>query len=174
MDVVKIVVTGPESSGKSWLCEKLAAHFNAPWVPEYARQYLEKNGPDYSFETLSTIRKFHLEFQALYLKQKSEIIFLDTDLINFKVWEKIVFGKTHEKLEEQLRLEEDHRYLLTYPDIPWEPDVLRENPHDRLAIFEAHREEIEAYGRPYQIVKGEGEARLRNAINAIQNLAAIG
>lgn len=170
MDVIKIVITGPESSGKSWLCKELANHFKAPWVPEYARKYLEDNGSDYDFETLEIIREKHLQFQQQFLDQNPELIFLDTDLINFKVWEQLVFGKTHNDLKADMRQESDHRYLITYPDIPWEPDVLRENPHDRLSIYEAHQKEIETLNRPYQIVKGQKKARLRNAIAAVKSL----
>lgn len=166
----KIVLTGPESSGKSWLAKNLAKHFNTPWVPEYARVYLKKQGPDYTFETLEEIIKGHLAHQQKYIEQAEGLVFLDTDLINFKVWEEVVFGKTHDFLEEAITQEQDHLYLLTYPDLPWEADPLRENPENRLKIFELHKMEIEKLGRPYKIIGGPIEKRLSNALSELEDL----
>lgn len=168
--VKKIVLTGPESSGKSWLCEKLARHFEAPWVPEYARIYLEKHGPEYDFALLKDIAVQHKKFQEEYLEQAGHLLFLDTDMINYHVWQKLVFDRVHPELKEMMAEENDHLYLITYPDIPWEPDPLRENPHGRDLIFEAHKREIAIKQRPYRIIKGHGEQRLANAISAVEEL----
>lgn len=166
----KIVITGPESSGKSWLTAKLGAHFTAPYALEYARIYLEEHGADYTFDTLEEIIEGHLAFQKKHLEQANGLLFLDTDLINFKVWEELVFGKTHNFLDEAIAQESDHLYLLTYPDLPWEADPLRENPENREAIFELHKKEIEKLGRTYMVVKGMEHQRLQNAINSTLEL----
>ncbi len=160
----KIVITGPESSGKSWLTAKLGEHFNAPYALEYARIFLEENGADYDFDTLEKIICGHLDYQRKYVEKSSDLIFLDTDLINFKVWEEVVFAKTHDFLEDAITNEADHLYLLTYPDLPWEADPLRENRENRIEIFERHQQEIERLGREYRVVKGIGQDRLQNAI----------
>lgn len=162
----KIVITGPESSGKSWLCQQLGLHYQKPYVLEYARFYLEENGPHYDFDTLETIIRGHLQFQQKHLSTANDLIFLDTDLINFKVWEEVVFGKTHDFLEEAIAKESGHLYLLSYPDLPWEADPLRENPENRVEIFERHKSEIERLGREYEVVKGLGTERIQNAIKA--------
>lgn len=166
----KIVITGPESSGKSWLTAQLGAHFKAPFALEYARIYLEKHGADYTFDSLEKIIRGHLAYQKEYVDDASSLAFLDTDLINFKIWEEMVFGKTHGFLEEAIAKEQDHIYLLSYPDLPWEADPLRENPENRLEIFERHKLEIERLGRAYRIVKGEGEERLQKAITCTMEL----
>src|SRR5207342_2448530 len=93
----KIVIIGPESTGKSTLCEQLAAHYNTIWVKEYAREYLLKNGTDYTFENLLDIAKGQVVLEELGIRNwesahKSEIaipksaIFLDTDMYVLKVW----------------------------------------------------------------------------------------
>lgn len=174
MDELKIVITGPESSGKSWLCKQLAQHYKTTWAPEYARQFLETHGAAYDFETLEQIREEHLQHQQQFLAQQPALIFLDTDLINFQVWEDVVFGKLHDDLQQEIRQESDHRYLITYPDIPWEDDPLRENPHNRLDIYEAHLQLIQSLGRPYRVVKGMGLGRLENAISATEELLRQG
>ncbi len=166
----KIVLTGPESSGKSWLAAKLAEHFKSPYAPEYARIYLEQNGPKYSFDTLEAIIKGHLAHQKKVIEQADNLVFLDTDLINFKVWEEVVFGRTHDFLEEAIAAESDHLYLLTYPDLPWEADPLRENPENRTEIFEMHKREIERLKRPYRLVGGTLKDRLQNATEGINSL----
>ena len=166
----KIVITGPESSGKSWLTAQLGAHFKAPYALEYARIYLEEHGSDYTFDTLEKIIHGHLAYQKKYVNQASSLVFLDTDLINFKIWEEVVFGKTHDFLEEAITQEQDHFYLLTYPDLPWESDPLRENAENREEIFELHKQEIEKLGRPYKVINGLMENRLGNALTELEDL----
>lgn len=170
----KIVITGPESTGKSELSEALAKHFQVPWAPEYARIFLEKNGPDYNFQLLEKMALEHKEFQEAYLQKADNLVILDTDLINYQVWQKLVYGKFHASLQKLMKEEDDHLYLLSYPDIPWTPDPLRENPHDRMHIFEEHRTAIEEFRRPYEVVRGVGEERLKNSVKAVERLLKKG
>ena len=82
-EVKKIVIIGPESTGKSMLCEKLASHFNTLWVPEYAREYLIDNGNNYTIEDLQKIAKGQIENeekkleQLINTKQESNLLFVD-------------------------------------------------------------------------------------------------
>ncbi len=168
--VKKIVVTGPESSGKSQLSQLLAQHFQTIHIPEYARMYLEKNGPEYNFDQLREIAKKHKAFQSGKMKEADELVFLDTDLINFSVWSQVAFGKVDEWVEKACKLEVDHIYLILYPDLSWEPDPLREHPHQRQFLFEKHRQAVADAGRPYRIIKGLGKQRLENAIQATNEL----
>ena len=95
----KIVVIGPESTGKSSLCEALATHYRTSWVPEYAREYLETHGMDYSFDDLLTIARGQLALEdRLYAAAEAagkELLFIDTDLYVIKVWSEFVFGRCH-------------------------------------------------------------------------------
>ena len=161
--LLKIAVTGPESTGKSALCEALAQHYHGHWIPEYARQFLETHGADYNFETLGAIARGHVQKLRKELPRQG-LVFIDTDLINLKVWSEVVFGTCHPAIAENMSLEEEHKYLLSYPDIPWEDGPFREGPENREEIFDLHRREIAATHRPYEVVKGLGEARLQNAI----------
>lgn len=166
MDALSIVVTGPESSGKSELCRDLAAHFQCSWVPEYAREYLETNGPVYGFKDLEKMMAGQLQ---LIEAQKNEALkIIDTDLVNYAVWSTRVFGFLPEKLEERLMEMRPTVYLLCFPDLRWEPDPLRENPHDRLAIFKEHQQWIEKTGVPYRIIKGQKKERLKNTLDALE------
>jgi len=174
MDRNIIVVTGPESSGKSSLCQALSEQLNLHWVPEYARNYLEKKGPQYDWEDLVKMYAGHLSAQekALYEHPYTPIIF-DTDSINYAVWSQRVFGEILELLSRAMQKEKKHIYLVCYPDLAWEKDPFRENPDDRLEIMEEHLEWIEKLERPFAIVKGQKEERLKNALDALQSLGVI-
>ncbi len=166
----KIVLTGPESSGKSQLCRQLAQHYNCSYAPEYARFFLEQYQKRYDFDLLLTIVREHLAFQQKKIEEADNLIFLDTDLLNFKIWEQEVYGKVHPFIEEKIPEEKNHSYLLLYPDIPWEADPLRENPDNRPYLFERHKSLLEELNRPFRIIKGDGAQRFKNALSAIDEL----
>jgi len=71
----KIVIIGPESTGKSTLCEQLAQHYDSTWCPEFAREYLLTNGMNYTYDDLLTIAKGQLaledEYAALVNRQSA-------------------------------------------------------------------------------------------------------
>ncbi|HMP76036.1 MAG TPA: ATP-binding protein [Kiritimatiellia bacterium] len=169
---IRLVLTGPESSGKSVLTEHLGQHLAIPFALEYARIYLEEHGPAYDYELLLKIGRGHKLYQDAMVPPDAPLGIFDTDLINYKVWYEVAFGRCHEELLAARAREFNHRYLLCYPDLPWEPDPLREHPNDRLMLFERHKEEIERLGRPYEIVRGIGPARYRAAEEAAARLLA--
>lgn len=162
----KIILTGPESSGKTTLCNYIANHFKLSQSKEYARKYLKKKGKEYIQEDLLKIAKGQLN------SEKVNTV-LDTDLITIKIWSEYKFGNCDnwilEKIEEQKN--EIRFYLLCKPDIPWEPDLLRENPNDRMKLFEVYKMELENLGHTYYIV--EGKDRLENVIKKICQLTTL-
>jgi nicotinamide riboside kinase len=167
--VIPIVLTGPESTGKSALCRALSAHFQIPYVREYARWYLENLGKDYDYRRLQRLARLHKSYQQSQLPPEGPVL-LDTDLLNYYLWSQIVFGKVDAWVAAAMREEQHHRYLLTYPDLPWQPDPLRENPHDRKTLFQRHERQISSLGRPYRIIRSSGTTRLENAIRAVSDL----
>lgn len=162
----KIVLTGPESSGKSWLCEKLAEHFGALWIPEYARIYLEKNGSNYSYRDYMKMAQEHQLYQQEKLNDAKGLVFLDTDMLNYAVWSDVVYHKPTAWVEEQILKETDHLYLIVYPDLSWESDPIRQNPNNRMMLFDKHLNQIEKHNRPYKTIKEQGLKRLENSIKA--------
>lgn len=169
---LRIVLTGPESTGKSRLAAHLAKRYGVPCAQEYARIYLEAHGPQYDYDLLRQLAGDHLAHQARSVPPSAPLGILDTDLINYKIWCDVVFGRCHQEILAALARETNHAYLLCAPDVPWTPDPLRENPHDRPALFERHRREIERLGRSVGVVTGLGRARYRNAEAAFEKLAA--
>jgi nicotinamide riboside kinase len=166
-----IVVTGPESSGKSQLCAELSKHLNLPWVQEFARTYLEQNGPEYDKEILKDIYKGHLQKQEKILSaHPKQTVILDTDSINFIIWSEQVFGEALPEVTRQITLEQNHIYLICAPDLDWEPDPLRENPKNRQLLFKEHEHHIRRLNRPFRIVSGKEKERLSTALDALKDM----
>jgi NadR type nicotinamide-nucleotide adenylyltransferase len=167
-EIKKIALLGPESTGKTTLCEKLASHFKTVCVPEYSREYLEKKDNIYSYEDVLHCTHEQMKRENEMYKQANRFLFCDTELINFKVWLEDVFNKAPSWLEEKIK---EHRYdliLLTYPDIPFEKDKLRVNPHRREFFFEWYRRELINYKFHNEVIKGLGDERTESAITIIE------
>jgi nicotinamide riboside kinase len=167
---VRVVLTGPESTGKSLLTAHLARRCGVPCAMEYARAYLEARGPAYDYDLLLDIARGHLAHQRGCVPEAAPLGIFDTDLLNYKIWCEVVFGRCHREILDALERETNHVYLLCAPDVPWVPDPLRENPHDRDQLFDRHRREIERLGRRYAVVEGLGDARYANAEAALRTL----
>ncbi|WP_020534716.1 AAA family ATPase [Lewinella cohaerens] len=168
--MLKILITGPESSGKTQLAQTLARRFQSPWVPEFARTYLNALEQDYEEEDLLKILNGQLRLQHQH--HQSPLLFCDTGPEVIYVWSKVKFGRVDPFIEASLR---KYQYPLTFlctPDLAWEPDPLREAPQqaDRTQHFEEYQRILQQLGTPYLTVKGQGEARAAAAITAVQQL----
>ncbi len=171
--VKKVVIIGPESTGKSTLTQQLAQHFNAPMVKEYARQYLEQLDRPYQQQDLVRIAKGQIAAEELatqHLEILPEWLFCDTDLRVIKIWSQVKFGKVDPWIMEQITLKRYHCYLLTATDLPWEPDAQREHPQQRSELFARYLDELESSKVPFYIVKGKGKLRLQSALNILAGL----
>lgn len=172
----KIVVIGPESTGKSSLCEALAAHYHTSWVPEYAREYLETHGMDYSFDDLLTIAKGQLALEdrrtAEAIATGNELLFIDTDMYVMKVWCEFVFGRCHSWILDQIAGRGYDGYLLCRTDLPWVRDDLREYPDlaAREKLFHIYRDCLVNQSTPWMEIGGAGEERVAAGIAAVVRL----
>ncbi len=166
----RIAITGPESTGKTQLAEDLASYFRANRVPEFAREYFEGKQGDYTIEDILAIAKGQLAEEEKLAANTTGILFCDTDITVTKIWSQVVFDNCPDWISEMFVQHRYDLYLLCYPDLEWEDDPLRENPTDRLSLFELYQEELEKAGFNYAVVKGRGEQRLENAINFVKRL----
>jgi nicotinamide riboside kinase len=119
---------------------------------------------------LLEISRLHKQYQTEQVPVTEPLGIFDTDLINFKIWCEVVFGKCHPDIVESMEAERNHVYLLCYPDLAWEPDPLRENPHNGGELFNLHQQEIERLSRPYITIRGTGSARFEAAERAALHL----
>lgn len=139
---------------------------------EYARIYLEKYGASYDEQTVIAMAKQHLIHQQEVVPRDTPLGIFDTDLLNYKIWCDVAFQHCDPSIIEGIKKESNHLYLICYPDIPWVADPLREHPNDRDMLFERHLAEIKNTGRPYSIIRGEGEQRTQAAKSALLSLTA--
>jgi NadR type nicotinamide-nucleotide adenylyltransferase len=172
----KIVVIGPESTGKSTLCQQLSAHYNTLWVKEYAREYLLTNGKGYTYEDLYTIASGQLLAEDNITKKAIEEgyskLFIDTDMYVMKVWSEYVFGKCNNKILNHIVEREYDLYLLCNIDLPWEKDELREYPDlpTRQKLYLHYKDIMINQSVPWVDISGRYEERLQNAVNAIDKM----
>ena len=162
----KIIVTGPESSGKTTLCKALSEHFKIPYSEEFARGFLDQLGRNYKKDDLLKIAK-----RQLNSEQNTQL--LDTDLITIKIWSKYKYGNCDKWILDEIEKQksENRFYLLCKSDIPWQADAQRENPHEREELFELYKNELEGLGHDYFIV--EGELRKEKSISKISSLIPV-
>jgi NadR type nicotinamide-nucleotide adenylyltransferase len=172
----KIVITGPESTGKSTLSSRLALQYNCSWCPEYAREFLMANGPGYTYDDLLTIAKGQLELEEVYTRlasrEKNPLLFIDTDMYVMKTWCEFVFGKCHRFILEQAAIRKYDLYLLCDTDLPWSADPLREYPdlESRRKLFLMYQDILVNQSTPWTIISGTSDERLEKAIIAIESL----
>ena len=170
--MLKIALIGPESTGKTELTKQLAEYFHSPWVAEYAREYLAGKLSGYTFEDVCNIARKQVEQERCYADLNDAghpFVFFDTELIITKVWFEYCYKQVPDFVEEQLQEKFFDLYLLCEPDLPWIPDPLREHGDDRQFFYDWYKSEIEKLGKPYQIIRGTGEERFKNAVKAIEN-----
>ncbi len=181
--IKKIVVVGPESTGKSTLCDKLANHYNTIWVREYAREYLLKNGTDYTFENLLDVAKGQLANEELGLAAITEMLqhtsaniplFIDTEMYVMKTWCEFVFGKCHQWILNQVVERKYDLYLLGNIDAPWVKDELREYPdfETRERLYHHYKDIVINQNVSWVDISGNYEERLQKAIDAVDKLLA--
>ncbi len=176
-----VVLVGPESSGKTTLARMLAAHYSAPWVAEVARDYLQapaaglargrtEGRPGYDAVDLEQIARAQLDAEQRLRATHENLVILDTDLLVIDIWWRERFGPPPDWLVESLENtapEPRRRYLLCPPDLPWEPDPLRENPQDRQRLYERYQRRLNDLGAIYLVIAGVGAGRSVAAVSAI-------
>ncbi|MEO6187929.1 MAG: ATP-binding protein [Ginsengibacter sp.] len=196
-EIRKIVIIGPESTGKSTLCSKLADHYHTSWVEEYAREYLLKYGTNYTYENLLTIAKDqidleekaitslsgklreHMDIESLTqndrLIQKraaGKYLFIDTDMNVMKVWCEFVFNNCYTWVLNRIAKRKYDSYLLCDVDLEWVPDSLREYPdqHIRQKLFHYYKDILENQSVPWTIINGDYAERFHKAVDFIDHL----
>lgn len=174
-DIVKVVLFGPESTGKTTLSEQLARHYNTVWVPEYAREYLQDkwNNERKTCEPhdLLPIAEGQMKLENGLTPKASEVLICDTDLMETKVYSEAYYLGYCDPILEKYALENTYDlYFLTYIDIPWEKDDLRDKPDERERMFLYFKDTLEKYHRNFVILKGDKKTRFETAVYHINQL----
>lgn len=179
--IQKIVVIGPESTGKSTLCQKLAAHYNTVWVPEFAREYLEKNGTEYNYDDLLKIAKGQITLEEKVFHQlvsntshspfplhRSPVL-IDTDMYVMKVWSEFVFNRCHNWILNRIAERRYDLYLLCDTDLPWCEDPLREYPDQKIRekLYLFYKDLMVNQSVPWCNISGGYKERFQKAVQFI-------
>lgn len=165
----KIAITGPESTGKSWLAIELAKYYQAVCVEEYAREYLSKINRPYKIADVEAIAEGQNKAVKAAEITNNQMIFSDTEVLVCKIWTEVVYGSCPNSIGELLAKQTFDFYLLCDIDLPWEPDPLREHPHRREELFVRYQKALDELGWSYDVVSGQGNNRLANAVRILEN-----
>lgn len=164
---LRIAITGPESSGKTSIAQTIATYFKEEAIPEYARLYLTGRKEKYSFEDLALMANG--QFESLFPDDK-KIIVADTEMIVYKIWYREKYQQVPEGILSMILQQKFDHYFLCYPDIPWEPDPLRENPFDRKVLFHQYENVLKQFKFPFTILFGSEKERFEIALKKINEI----
>ncbi|OYX23661.1 MAG: nicotinate-nucleotide adenylyltransferase [Flavobacteriales bacterium 32-35-8] len=172
---IKVVLFGPESTGKTTLSLQLARYYNSVWVPEYAREYLQNKWNNERKtcepEDLLPIAMGQINLENELAQKTDTILICDTDLLETKVYSEAYYLGYCDPILEKYALENTYDlYFLTYIDTPWEADDLRDKPDHREAMFKAFENALIDNNRPYVLLKGNKKERLETAVKYIDKL----
>ncbi|MBV8254686.1 MAG: ATP-binding protein [Chitinophaga sp.] len=168
----KVVVIGPESTGKSTLSEMLARRFHTTWTPEYAREYIAQLDRPYVQEDLLSIAEGQLALEKQYAATANNLLVCDTDLYVIKVWSEHKYGDCDHQILQMIAAQECDLYLLTNIDLPWEEDPQREYPEPEMRqyFYNIYRDIAMQSGVPFVDIHGSYEQREAHAVAAVEQL----
>ncbi len=177
INIVKVVLFGPESTGKTTLSKQLARHYNTVWAPEFARAYLQKKWNNErktcEAEDLIPIAIGQMKLENKLAKKADKVLICDTDLLETKVYSEEYYGGFVDKnLDKAAKKNQYDLYLLTYIDNPWEEDDLRDRTELRLEMVNAFENALKSHNCKYILLKGDKETRFQKAIKSIDNIIA--
>jgi nicotinamide riboside kinase len=169
--MIKIALIGPESSGKTTLCQQLARHFDGIWVAEFARDYLQQTEGYYDICDLDIMAQEQFDIWQ-DVPGDIDICFYDTEMINFKIWSLDKYDHCSKLILGLVDAQSFDLFLLCTPDIAWVSDPLREFPdmNKRKYLFELYKNELIQMNLPYEIISGDFNNRTQLAKTKVQGM----
>ncbi|MFV8225136.1 AAA family ATPase [Christiangramia aquimixticola] len=172
---LKIVLFGPESTGKTTLSEDLSRYYGEPLVREYMREYLQEVWDSEKRicepADLIPIAEGQMQAENKLAEKANKLLICDTNLLELKVYSEAYYeGYCDPRLLKHALNHKYHLYFLTYIDVPWTPDDLRDKPEDRERMFQRFLSTLETHQKPFVILKGDRETRLKIAVEKIDQL----
>ncbi|MEI6576123.1 MAG: ATP-binding protein [Bacteroidota bacterium] len=165
--IKRIAITGPESTGKSWLAEQLSMHFHTTFASEYARVFLAELKRPYIYDDILLIAQGQRLYEINASVKAEKFLFCDTEAVVTKIWSEHTFGRCDSWILNEIEHNPHDYYLLCNIDLPWEPDPLREHPNLREYLFNLYVNELTKRDLPYGIVSGQRQDRKNCAISLL-------
>ena len=170
--MIKVVLTGSESSGKTELARRLGEHFHAPVSVEFVRDYAARREGKLGFGDHGPIAKGQMAAEEDAIARADGLVILDTDLVSTVVYCEHYFGRSPPWIETEARSRAAQLYLLLMPDVPWKADGVRDRADRRDEMHQLFRAKLQALGLSFVEIEGEREARFREAVRAIESVVA--
>ena len=167
---MKIILTGPASTGKSTLAKQLAEHYQVDWVEEYARTYIQTLNRLYEEADLVKIAVGQQQRITEKEMKNPPLLFCDTSFLVIKIWAEYKYERCDEDILKLLQEQEVDLYLLCGTDVPWEADPQRENPNKRKELYQIYKSELKELRVPFVELQGNKKERLKKAIVLIDSI----
>ncbi|MBK7129520.1 MAG: ATP-binding protein [Crocinitomicaceae bacterium] len=172
--MLKIAVTGPESCGKTSLAEDIAKHYRISFIPEFAREYLLNQKGIYTATDLDVIANGQFNAIELAAKNQKNLLISDTEMLVMCIWSEVKFGFVSSQIQSALSKQNFDHYFICDTDIPWEPDPLRENEHDRDELLKLYLDKTKQMNYSFTLLSGNHQTRLKKAVEIIDRLLDSG
>ena len=168
--MIKIVLTGPESTGKSTLAGLLANHFETSMVAEFARLFINDLERPYVETDLLEIAKGQLEWEKQQTLKATDVLICDTDLLTIKIWSEYKYGRCDPQILKWIEQQKYDHYLLCGTDVDWQFDLQRENPAQRIELYEIYKKQLKIYKKQFTEISGSKNQRFKKAIKLIDSI----
>ncbi len=173
-DLIKIVLFGGESTGKTTLAKQLAEYYKTKWVPEFSREYCQKKWnkeqKKCEYSDVIPIAVGQMKSENTLAKQANKILICDTDIFETKIYSEIYYQRVPKELEQAVKINHYDLYLLTYIDMPWIADDVRDKFDEREEIFKIFKKALISENKKFVLLKGDKETRFKRAIEIINSL----
>lgn len=171
-DIVRVVLTGSESTGKTVLARQLAEHYDAEFVPEFVREFAERKKGPIEFADTDAIARGQIALEDGHAERAQKLLIQDTDLLSTAVYSGHYYGRCVEWIETTARDRRPDLYLLLEIDVPWVPDDVRDRATRREEMQQLFRNAVAEAGAPYVVIQGDWDRRYELARQAIDRLLA--
>jgi NadR type nicotinamide-nucleotide adenylyltransferase len=168
--VIKVVLTGSESTGKTELARRLGEHFDAPVSAEFVRAYVAARGGGLDFKDHGPIARGQMASEDEAISRARDVVLLDTDLVSTVTYCEHYFGRCPSWIVEEAIARAGQLYLLLKPDIPWRPDDVRDRGDRREEMHALFQGKLQELGLNYVEIGGDRDARLQKAVRVIESL----
>ena len=166
--MIKVVLTGSESTGKTELARALGAHFQAPVAEEYVRKFADAHDGVIEFSDHGPIARGQIASEDAAIARAASLVILDTDLVSTVVYCEHYFGRCPPWIAEEARARAADLYLLMQPDVPWIADGVRDRGERRDEMHMLFRDKLAALRLPFVEIGGSRDERFQRAVEAIR------